>query len=112
MTLGRIQLIIFNFTLFLSAALMFSLQPMVGKMLLPIVGGTPSGWVVALAFFQVMLLAGYFLAHALSRFTPRTQGLLYLLCLGIGSLFLPVILAKHASLAGAAPMAFDIFLLL
>jgi SAM-dependent methyltransferase len=110
--LSRIQLTIFSLTLFLSAALMFGLQPMIGKMLLPIVGGTPSGWIIAMAFFQVMLLAGYFLAHALSRFTPRAQGLLYLLCLGIGGFFLPMILAGHTGLAGANPKAFDIFLLL
>ncbi|MCE9508719.1 MAG: fused MFS/spermidine synthase [Alphaproteobacteria bacterium] len=108
----RIQLIIFSLTLFLSAALMFGLQPMIGKMLLPIVGGTPSGWIVAMAFFQVMLLAGYFLAHALSRFTPRAQGLLYLLCLGIGGFFLPMILAGHTGLVGENPKALDIFLLL
>jgi len=108
----NLQLAIFSITLFISAALMFGLQPMVGKMLLPMVGGTPSGWIVAMAFFQVMLLAGYFLAHLLSRFEPRAQGLLYLLCLGGGLFFLPAVLADHAALIGPAPMAFDVFLLL
>jgi spermidine synthase len=105
-------LILFSFTLFLSAALMFGLQPMVGKMLLPIVGGTPSGWIVAMAFFQVMLLAGYFLAHALSRFDPRKQALFYMACLGVGLFFLPSNLAAHTGLIGETPMAFDTFKLL
>src|SRR4051812_41459323 len=105
-------LILFSLTLFLSAALMFGLQPMVGKMLLPLVGGTPSGWIVAMAFFQVMLLAGYFLAHALARFEPRLQGVFYLICLAIGLIFLPVRLAGHEGLIGNTPMAWDTFVLL
>lgn len=109
---SRFQLYLFSFTLFLSAALMFGLQPMIGKMLLPMVGGTPSGWIVAMAFFQVMLLAGYFLAHLLSRFSPRLQGLLYLLCLGIGTFFLPIVLTQHTSLISETPEAGDVFLLL
>lgn len=107
-----IQVSLFSLTLFVSAALMFSLQPMVGKMLLPIVGGTPSGWIVAMAFFQVMLLAGYFVAHVLSRFTPRIQGIIYILCLCFGLIFLPIILSGHTGLLSATPMAFDVFLLL
>lgn len=103
------KLVFFGATLFLSAALMFALQPMLGKMLLPLIGGTPSGWIVALAFFQVMLLAGYFLAHVLSRFTPRMQGLLYLLCLGFGCFFLPVGLDGQAV---PAPGALEVSLLL
>ncbi|MBI4803349.1 MAG: fused MFS/spermidine synthase [Elusimicrobia bacterium] len=107
---GNGKLAFFSFTLFLSAALMFALQPMIGKMLLPLAGGTPSGWIVAMAFFQVMLLAGYFLAHVLSHFEPRMQGLLYLLCLGAGCFFLPVVL--NAPAARPTPAAFDVFLLL
>ena len=105
-------LVLFSFTLFLSAALMFGLQPMVGKMLLPIVGGTPSGWIVAMAFFQIMLLVGYLLAHGLSCYEPRMMGLQYLLCLGIGAFFLPTHLAGHADMLSPTPMAYDVFLLL
>ena len=85
---------LFSCTLFLSAALMFAVQPMIGKMLLPVVGGTPAGWIVALAFFQVMLLAGYFLAWFFSRFSIRQNGLLYIAALGIGAIFLPIALGK------------------
>ncbi|MBI4351304.1 MAG: fused MFS/spermidine synthase [Elusimicrobia bacterium] len=103
------KLILFSLALFLSAALLFALQPMLGKMLLPLAGGTPSGWIVAMAFFQLMLLAGYFLAHLLARFTPRAQGLLHLLCLGAGCFFLPVVLKGNA---GPSPGALEVSLLL
>ena len=107
---GRASLVVFSFTLFLSAALMFALQPMVGKMLLPLVGGTPAGWIVTMAFFQAMLLAGYFLAHFLSRFPPRLHGILYVACLGAGCFFLPVGLAGTEVSDHAGPI--DIFVLL
>ncbi|MDF3024118.1 MAG: hypothetical protein K0R10_1479 [Alphaproteobacteria bacterium] len=104
----RFSLTVYAATLFLSAAIMFALQPMVGKMLLPLVGGTPAGWIVTMAFFQVMLLAGYFLAHALSRFSPRLHGLIYLGLMVAGCFFLPV----HIAMDSAAPGAVDIFRLL
>jgi spermidine synthase len=105
-------LILFSLTLFLSAALMFAVQPMVGKMLLPLVGGTPAGWVVAMAFFQVMLLAGYLLAHIMSKAAPVGHALLYLAVLAAGGFFLPIDLAQHISKVSESPGAWDIFLLL
>lgn len=106
----NLKLSLFALTLFLSAALMFALQPMLGRMLLPLAGGTPSGWIVALAFFQVMLLAGYLLAHLLSRFEPRVQCLLYLACLAAGVFFLPPGLSVFA--AGQTPGPVQVFLML
>lgn len=108
---NRLTLAVFSITLFVSAALMFGLQPMVGKMLLPLVGGTPAGWIVAMAFFQLALLGGYFLAHLLSRFTPRVHALLFCAALAVGAAVLPVYLP--VSLEGAeTPGPFDIFKLL
>jgi SAM-dependent methyltransferase len=84
-------LLLFSTALFVSAAAMFVLQLMVGKMLLPLTGGTPAGWIVALAFFQIALLAGYAFAFLLSRrFPPRIQGRFYLLLLVAGAAALPV----------------------
>lgn len=100
---------IFGATLFLSAALMFSIQPMIGKMLLPIVGGTPAGWIVAMAFFQIMLLAGYFLAHFFSTVKPSTHGVLFLLAICAGFIFLP---ASIHSLNDGVPGPFDVFAML
>jgi hypothetical protein len=55
-------------TIFLSAFLLFSIQPLFTKMALPIVGGAPSVWSVAMVFFQTSLLAGYLYAHLLTRY--------------------------------------------
>ncbi|MEZ0226368.1 MAG: spermidine synthase [Alphaproteobacteria bacterium] len=69
---------------------MFVLQLMVGKMLLPLTGGTPAGWIVAMAFFQLALLGGYALACWLSRFPARVHGVIFILVLAAGAINLPV----------------------
>src|SRR6058998_216925 len=75
-TTERSHHIIFLFapTIFLSAFLLFCSEPMVGKMMLPLLGGAASVWITCLLFFQLMLLAGYGYAHALERYANvRTQ---------------------------------------
>ena len=57
-------------TIFLSAALLFAVQPMFTKMVLPRLGGSPAVWSVAMVFFQALLLAGYAYAHLLTRCAP------------------------------------------
>ena len=65
---------IFAVTVFLSAALLFVVQPMMGKMLLPLLGGAPAAWNTCLVFFQAALLAGYAYAHLVTtRLGPRPQ---------------------------------------
>ena len=109
---SSLTLLIFIVTLFLSASIMFAVQPMVGKMLLPIVGGSPAGWIVAMAFFQVMLLAGYFVAHILSKTGKVTQGIVYLILLLLGIAFMPLHLSGHIGKVSANPGPTDVFLLL
>jgi len=109
---NRLTYALFSLTLLLSAAMMFALQPMVGKMLLPHIGGTPAGWIVAMAFFQVMLLAGYLLAHIFSTVRTRLHGILYIVTLLAGIGFLPIHLAKAAGGLPQSPGAGDIFMLL
>lgn len=65
---------LFAATVFLSAVLTFVVQPMMGKVLLPLVGGTPGVWNACLLFFQSALLLGYYLAHKL-RHRPATHAL-------------------------------------
>src|SRR5712691_8085476 len=61
-------------TIFLSAFLLFWCEPMVGKMMLPFLGGAAAVWITCLLFFQLMLLAGYGYAHVLERYADaRTQ---------------------------------------
>src|SRR6516165_4710065 len=63
---------LFAITLFVSAFLLFLVQPMIGKMILPKLGGTPQVWNTCMLFFQVALLAGYAYTHNLStRLLPR-----------------------------------------
>jgi hypothetical protein len=65
---------VFAITQFVSALLLFLVQPMVGKLILPFLGGTPAVWNTCMLFFQALLLAGYTYAHLLSRwFSLRTQ---------------------------------------
>ncbi len=95
-------IIVFTLTLFTSAALMFSVQPMAGRMLLPLVGGTPAGWIAAMAFFQLALLAGYTLAYGLSCLSPRRHAAGYLVVLAAGIVWLPVTLsAPHGGVGDA-----------
>jgi len=81
----------FAATLLVSAVLLFSVQPMFAKMVLPKLGGTPAVWAVSMCFFQAALLAGYCYAHLLDR---RLKGgwaiLLHLLVLALAYLALPV----------------------
>lgn len=66
-------------TIFLSAFLLFGIQPMFAKMVLPRLGGSPGVWSVAMVFFQTMLLAGYAYAHWLvSRCTVRRAALIHI----------------------------------
>jgi len=68
----------FAVALFLSAALLFLVQPMAARGLLPVLGGTPAVWTGAMLFFQTLLLAGYAYAHLLSsRLSLRRQILLH-----------------------------------
>ena len=78
-------------TLFASAFLLFVCQPMVGKMVLPFLGGAAAVWTTCVLFFQVMLLAGYVYAHALGRVDDvRKQILTHGVVLLLPIAFLPI----------------------
>ena len=64
------MLVLFIAASFLSAFLLFSVEPLFAKMVLPVLGGSPSVWAVALCFFQAALLAGYGYAYLLMRYVP------------------------------------------
>ncbi len=81
---------IFAFTLFVSAMLVFSVQPMLGKMMLPHVGGAPSGWAVTMFFFQTCLLFGYGLAHLFSKLSPLPNIIAIVVLFVIATIFLPL----------------------
>src|SRR5262245_39351106 len=92
-------------TLFLSSSLLFWLQPMVGKTLLPLLGGTPALWTTCMVFFQAGLLAGYAYAHVLSvRLGVRGQMLVHLALLVPPLLLLPTDLGETGPSAAAEPV--------
>src|SRR5207249_4491019 len=73
---------LFALTLFTSATLLFLVQPMIGKLLLPMLGGTPAVWNTCMVFFQALLLAGYAYAHATTAWLGvRRQAALHLIVL-------------------------------
>ncbi|MBB5057528.1 hypothetical protein HDF16_002234 [Granulicella aggregans] len=72
-------LIVFTLSMFASATLLFLVEPMIAKMLLPLLGGTPAVWNTCMVFFQIMLLAGYFYAYvAMKWLGRRTQIVVHL----------------------------------
>ncbi|MFQ3591901.1 MAG: hypothetical protein SNJ82_01790, partial [Gemmataceae bacterium] len=86
-----IMLGVFTFTLFLSALLLFFIELMVGKLMLPLLGGTPAVWNTCMVFFQAVLLAGYAYAHFTTKYlTPRKQASLHLVILVLPLLFFAV----------------------
>lgn len=79
------------FTIFLGAFLLFQIQPLLGKYLLPWFGGGPGVWTTCLLFFQTLLLGGYAYAHWLTtRCTPRRQAVVHLVLLAVSLAFLPI----------------------
>src|SRR5512138_2713758 len=85
-------MLLYGSTLFLSAFLLFLVQPLLGKFILPWFGGSPAVWTTCMLFFQVMLLTGYGYAHFLAvRFPVRRQALLHSILLLTALITLPVI---------------------
>src|ERR1700742_834683 len=87
-------LVTFTAAIFLSAALLFAVQPMFTKMVLPLLGGSPGVWSVAMVFFQAMLLAGYAYAHVVTKlFDVRIAVGIHLAVFALALLTLPLSLA-------------------
>src|SRR5689334_22074277 len=84
-------------------------QPMVGKMVLPLLGGSPAVWNACMVFFQALLLLGYLYAHFVaSKYEPKKQWLIHLVVLGlpIGAFLLAVALgSRHSPIAIAESLA-------
>jgi hypothetical protein len=77
--------------IFTGAFLLFQVQPLIGKYILPWFGGGPGVWTTCMLFFQVLLLGGYAYAHFLSRsFKPRAQAIIHLVLLAVALALLPI----------------------
>jgi SAM-dependent methyltransferase len=101
--LGSARTALYAFSVFLSAVLLFSIEPMIARMLLPIYGGSPAVWNTCMVFFQIVLVAGYAWAHgSMHAFGLPRQRLWQAALLLLSLLVLPRPLASIA--AGAPPV--------
>lgn len=81
----------FALTIFTGAFLLFQVQPLIGKFILPWFGGAPGVWTACLLFFQTVLLGGYAYAHFLStRFKPRQQVIIHIVLLLLSLAVMPI----------------------
>src|SRR5574339_459360 len=100
---------LFASTILLSAFLLFLVQPIIAKQILPWFGGTSAVWTVCLVFFQVVLLLGYTYSHLVSRhLAPRRQAWLHVALLAASLLFLPIIPSAAFKPAGDTDAALRI----
>ncbi|WP_166304878.1 fused MFS/spermidine synthase [Bradyrhizobium sp. 2S1] len=88
---NRLVLVVYTAAIFVSALLLFSVQPLFTKMVLPRLGGSPAVWSVAMVFFQSLLLGGYAYAHLLMKLNSRVVPIVvHLVLLVIALLTLPL----------------------
>ena len=97
---------VFASTLFLSAGLMFLVEPMVAKMVLPRLGGAAAVWSTCLVFFQTVLLLGYAYAHLSTRLLPRPAQVILHVCvlLPLAASVLPLTLGTGAPSPEQSPV--------
>jgi hypothetical protein len=102
----------FSVTIFLSAWLLFLVQPMFSKMVLPLMGGGASVWNTCILFFQLTLLAGYLYSHLMSRYVGVRRHLwLHVALIGLTLLALPVRLRIGPPPPGSEPVGWLLLLL-
>lgn len=106
-------MLIYAATIFLSAFLLFQVQPLIAKFILPWFGGSAAVWSAALLFFQLLLLAGYFYAHVLIRYVkPKKQLWVHLGLLAASLATLPIIPSTYWKPEPGGDPTFKILLLL
>jgi SAM-dependent methyltransferase len=88
-------MLLFAATVFTSAFLLFLVQPIIAKQILPWFGGNASVWTVCMVFFQLVLLGGYAYADAVARrLAPRRQAILHTVLLAASLAFLPILASE------------------
>lgn len=109
---GTAAVIVFSAAMLLGAFLMFFVEPMLAKMLLPKLGGSPGVWNTCMVFFQACLLAGYAYAHLISRrMTMRAQVIVHATVLLLPLIVLPIALPKLNPPGDANPIAWLLLVL-
>ncbi|HTQ06348.1 MAG TPA: fused MFS/spermidine synthase [Polyangiaceae bacterium] len=103
----------FALTIFTSAFLLFQIEPLISKVILPWFGGSPAVWTTCLLFFQVLLFLGYAYAHLTTRFLSRSrQTWLHLGLVVCAALLLPPVPGAHARPTAGDDPTLGVFLLL
>ncbi|RKY06472.1 MAG: hypothetical protein DRP66_08720, partial [Planctomycetota bacterium] len=104
---------VFAATVFVGAFLLFQVQPLIGKFILPWFGGSPEVWTTCMLFFQVLLLAGYAYAHLIVTYLPRPlQATIHIVLLVAAVALLPILPAATWKPDGAGNPIIHILLLL
>ncbi len=104
---------VFAATIFLSAFLLFLVQPLIAKQILPWFGGAPSVWNTCMVFFQTLLLAGYAYADwSTRRLSPRMQAWVHVVLLALSAALLPIVADASWKPGGAEDPVWRILLLL
>jgi hypothetical protein len=91
---------IYTVTILTGSFLLFLVQPLMGRIVLPVLGGSPNVWNIAMLFYQGVLLAGYLYAHALQRLPVRRQLAIHLALFAVAALMLPIGMAAWFPAAG------------
>ncbi len=99
-------------TVIVGACLLFLVQPLIAKIILPWFGGTSAVWSAALVFFQACVLGGYSYAHWLTHISPRRQSLIHGALLIIACLMMPILPSEALRPDGTGDPALQILLLL
>jgi hypothetical protein len=109
----RDSLLIFAPAVFLGAFLLFQVQPLIGKYILPWFGGSPEVWTTCMLFFQVFLLGGYAYAHFIARYLkPHTQAVVHVVFIVAALAILPIVPSAGWKPQGADLPTLRILLLL
>jgi SAM-dependent methyltransferase len=108
-----LRMLIYAATIFVSAFLLFLVQPVIAKQILPWFGGTAAVWTTCLVFFQSALLAGYFYSDWTTRhLKPRTQAIVHIVLILVALALMPIIPAVSWKPAGDEEPSLRIILLL
>ncbi len=104
--------LVFCLVSLLGAFLLFQVQPVISKFILPWFGGSPGVWTTCMLFFQVVLFGGYSYAHLLAKCRPRTQAWVHGAALLIAALLLPIVPDAALKPTGAEEPVLRILMLL
>ena len=103
---------IFSLVSLLGAFLLFQVQPMISKFILPWFGGSPGVWTTCMLFFQLVLFGGYSYAHVLTRRKPSTQAFFHVGLLLLAALLLPIVPSSSLKPEGSDNPSWHILMLL